>query len=191
MGGGDGVPEQLFTHDYQVIAPFSQVSFDPREPDSHGERRDYVQMVAHPSLEFSQKAWWDVLLNVYTLPEAVNTLSLIKASRESVTTRVIKDLRFLFRASNYWFSFLHVPRFFAKFLDPKKRHDMQPSLVLAMCSLAIFWQSSEIGQGKTGRTLALKLRDEAQSALESSINAGWFTDELAQAAWVCCCSFAL
>lgn len=184
VNGGEGVTDQLFPADFQLVAGFSQASFDPREPDNLGERRDYVQMVAQPSLEYSQKAWWDVLLNVYTLPDAVNTLTPMNASRESVTSRVIKDLRFLFRASNYWFSFFHVPRFFQKFLDPKKRYDMQPSLILAMCSLAIFWQSSEIGQGKTGRTLALKLRDEAQSALESSINAGWFTDELAQAAWV-------
>ncbi|KAE9405655.1 hypothetical protein BT96DRAFT_915878 [Gymnopus androsaceus JB14] len=85
-------------------------------------------------------------------------------------------LRFLFRSSNYCF--------FGTFFDPVKREQMQPSLILAALALAIFWQSSEIGQGSVGRTRALRLREEAQSALEASFNAGSIDETLAQAAWL-------
>lgn len=61
---------------------------------------------------------------------------------------------------------------------------MQPSLVLALLAMSIFWQSSEVGIGHTGRERALRFRDEAQSALEASVNAGWLDEALAQAAWV-------
>lgn len=61
---------------------------------------------------------------------------------------------------------------------------MQPSLILAGCALATFWQSSEIGKGKPGRDLAMRLRDEAEGALQASLNAGWIDETLAQAAWV-------
>lgn len=50
--------------------------------------------------------------------------------------------------------------------------------------MSIFWQSSEIGLGSPGRERALRFRDEAQSALEASFNAGWIDETLAQAAWL-------
>lgn len=61
---------------------------------------------------------------------------------------------------------------------------MQPSLILSACALAIFWQSSEIGRGKPGRDLALQIRDQAESSLQASLNAGWIDETLAQAAWM-------
>lgn len=151
-------------------------------PDSNG--RGQVNMVSEPSLNFSQSMWWDTLLQEYMSPESIDNSALVKPNRSNATLRLHKDIRFFFRASSYWLSFFHVPRFFAKFHDPIARAGMQPSLILAMCALSTFWQSSEIGRGGPGRDLALKFRDEAQSAIESSVNAGWFTEELAQAAWV-------
>lgn len=61
---------------------------------------------------------------------------------------------------------------------------MQPSLILAALALSAFWQSSEIEQGRKGRIRALRLREEAQSVLEASFNAGSIDETLAQAAWV-------
>lgn len=61
---------------------------------------------------------------------------------------------------------------------------MQPSLVLALLAMSTFWQSSEVGIGQPGRERALRLRDEAQGALEASVNAGWLDETLAQAAWL-------
>jgi len=61
---------------------------------------------------------------------------------------------------------------------------MQPSLILAMLSVATFWQSSEIGLGRQGRERALRFRDEAQAAMDASFNSGWIDETLAQAAWV-------
>jgi hypothetical protein len=104
--------------------------------------------------------------------------------RENVSRSITDDLRFLFKSSNYWFSFFHVPTFFSNFFDPDKRELMQPSLILAALSIATFWQSSELGAGKAGREKALRFRDEAQAALENSFNANWVDETLAQAAWV-------
>lgn len=66
---------------------------------------------------------------------------------------------------------------------------MQPSLVLALLTMSIFWQSSEVDNGSSGRERALRFRDEAQGALEASVNAGWLDETLAQAAWVSLCSY--
>lgn len=145
------------------------------------ERRMF-NIVAEPSLDFSRKSWWDSLLYVYSSQTPADPLTSMQ--RENAATNITADLRFLFRASNYWFSFFHVPRFFGQFFDPQSRDRMQPSLVLSACALAIFWQSSEIGRGKPGRDLALRLRDQAEGALQASLNAGWVDETLAQAAWV-------
>jgi hypothetical protein len=61
---------------------------------------------------------------------------------------------------------------------------MQPSLVLGLLTIATFWQSSELGRGEEGRERAFQFRDEAQSALDASLNAGAIDETLAQAAWV-------
>ena len=62
---------------------------------------------------------------------------------------------------------------------------MQPSYILAALALATFLQSSETGLGAEGRNKALRLRDEAQGALDASLNAGRLDHDLAKAAWVC------
>jgi hypothetical protein len=144
-------------------------------------------IVAEPSLDFTRKTWLDSLLTVYSLSSTLDSLALTNTQRENAASQITSDLRFLFRASNYWFSFFHVPRFFRTFFDPSSRDRMQPSLVLAACALATFWQSSEIGRGKPGRDLALRLRDQAECSLQGSLNAGWIDEALAQAAWVSPC----
>jgi len=98
---------------------------------------------------------------------------------------ITADLRFIFKASNYWFSFFHIPSFFGTFFDPERRQRIQPSLVLSLLALSTFWQSSEVGYGREGRERALRLRDEAQAAMDASFNAGWIDETLAQSAWVC------
>ena len=106
------------------------------------------------------------------------------SQRDATARDITSDLRFLFRTSDYWLSFIHVPSFFANFFDPSRRERIQPSLVLALLSLSTFWRSSEVGYGNRGRERALRFRDEAQAALDASFNAGWIDETLAQAAWV-------
>jgi hypothetical protein len=137
-----------------------------------------------PSVDFPRKVWWDSLLSLYSDSASHNFAPLVSSQREAVSRTITDDLRFLFKSSNHWFSFLHVQTFFTNYFDPRKRELIQPSLILAALSLASFWQSSEYENGAPGRERALRLRDEAQSALESSINARWIDDSLAQAAWV-------
>lgn len=134
-----------------------------------------------PSLEFTRKTWWDSLLYLYTPDPNYHHTS---AKRAQIATKIIKDLRFLFRVSMYWFSFFHVPTFFGNLFDPSRREHVQPGLVLAALALSTFWQSSEAGRGREGRAKALVFRIEAQNALEKSINAGWIDETLAQTAWV-------
>ena len=106
------------------------------------------------------------------------------SQREYAARSITLDLRFLFRTSDYWLSFFHIPSFFANFFDPGRRERIQPSLVLALLAISTFWRSSEIGYGNQGRERALRFRDEAQAALDASFNAGWIDETLAQAAWV-------
>ncbi|KAF8967057.1 hypothetical protein BDZ97DRAFT_1804957 [Flammula alnicola] len=147
---------------------------DPNKPDIGRE----------PSLAFSRKIWWDSLLSLYLSPDSTRLQKLTVSQRESAAQSITSDLRLIFRASNYWFSFFHIPTFFSNFFDPVRRERIQPSLVLALLAMSTFWQSSEVGYGKAGRERALRFRDEAQAAMEASFNAGWVDETLAQAAWL-------
>ncbi|KAJ7108623.1 hypothetical protein C8R44DRAFT_636323 [Mycena epipterygia] len=143
-----------------------------------------VKIASQPSLDFSRRIWWDSLLTLYLSPTSVRLESLSTSQRDDASHRITSDLRFLFRTSIYWFSFLHAPTFFSNFYDSSKRQQVQPSLILSALAISTFWQSSEVGLSRHGRDRALRFRDEAQSALEASFNAGWVDDGLAQAAWI-------
>lgn len=106
------------------------------------------------------------------------------SKRQQAANQITSDLRFLLRYSNYWFSFINVPRFLSIYFDPERRLRMQPSFLPAALAIATFFQSSEAGFSKEGRQKAMRLRDVAQGALEASLNARWIDEELAQAAWV-------
>ncbi|KAJ6475057.1 hypothetical protein C8R47DRAFT_986425 [Mycena vitilis] len=169
-------------------SPISNAFISEYEENRDEKRRKnsstVLTIVGQPNLDFSRKIWWDSLLCLYSSPNSTRLESLSASQRGLATQRISSDLRFLFRTSNYWFSFLHAPTFFNNFYDPAKRENVQPSLILAAVAMATFWQSSEIGMGHRGRERALKFRDEAQSALQASLNAGWVDDTLAQAAWI-------
>ncbi|KAF8526163.1 hypothetical protein JB92DRAFT_2700846 [Gautieria morchelliformis] len=155
-------------------------SVDEREGEEDGQRQhtkrkwDVCEIGSEPSLDFSRKTWWDTLLATYS-----------PASDRTTTARHIHtDLQFLFKSSNYFFSFFNVPMFFSVFCNPVERDKMQPSLVLASLAVSTFLKSSELNGGNAGRLRALWLRDAAQSTLEASFNAQWIEPTLAQAAWL-------
>jgi hypothetical protein len=142
---------------------------------------------AEPSIDFTRKIWWDSLLSLYCSSPSSSSrqfITLTASQREATVQNITSDLRFLFRVSNYWFQFFHVPSFFRNYLDSAQREQLQPSLILAALALSTFWQSSETGNGRLGRERALCFRDEAQGTMEASFNAGWIDETLAQAAWV-------
>ncbi|KAJ7095744.1 hypothetical protein B0H15DRAFT_774458 [Mycena belliarum] len=175
----------LMASPLEAPAPRAYITdLDDNNDQQHTQNHKSTTIASQPSLEFSRKTWWDSLLALYLSPNSVRLESLSAAQREHASQRISADLRLLFRASNYWFSFMHAPTFFLTFHDPSKRERIQPSLVLAVLAMSTFWQSSEIGLGHHGRQRALTFRDEAQSALEASFNAGWVDDTLAQAAWL-------
>ncbi|GLB38529.1 putative GAL4-like Zn(II)2Cys6 (or C6 zinc) binuclear cluster DNA-binding domain [Lyophyllum shimeji] len=152
--------------------------------DDGNEEEEPRPVSCEPSLNFTRKIWWDSLLSLYISPNSTRRQPLTLQERESAAQGITSDIRFLFNVSNYWFAFFHVPSFYANYFDPVKRDRMQPSLVLALLALSTFWQSSEVGLGHLGRERALRFRDEAQSALDASFNAGWIDETLAQAAWL-------
>lgn len=136
-------------------------------------REEKTEIGAEPSLRFTRDTWWDALLLLYSghshgQPQDIIVLS--SAQRKSTEHQVLTDLRQLFRASNYWFSFLHVSRFFTHLADPRRRQAVQPSLVLAALAVSVFIHSSEREGGAKGRAWAMRLRDEAQGALEASLS---------------------
>jgi hypothetical protein len=159
-------------------------SYVTQPGEDRNEEVDPPRITSEPSLNFRRKIWWDSLLSLYISPTSDRRQNLTPSQRESAVLGITSDIRFLFRESNYWFSFFHVSSFFGNYFDPVKRERMQPSLVLAILAMSTFWQSSEVGLGSHGRDRALQFRDEAQSALDASFNAGWVDETLAQAAWV-------
>ncbi|KAG6903252.1 hypothetical protein C0995_000147 [Termitomyces sp. Mi166 len=152
--------------------------------ESNSEEDEYSGVSCEPSANFTRKIWWESLLSLYISPDPSHRQNLTVAERASAAQGITSDIRFLFNTSNYWFSFFHIPTFNSNYLDPVRRERMQPSLVLALLAMSIFWQSSEVGLGQLGRERALRFRDEAQSALDASFNAGWIDETLAQAAWL-------
>lgn len=140
-----------------------------------------------PSVQFSRKIWWDHLLDLYAVSVRVSYGSppLELAQRGGSVSQIINDVRFVFRSSPYWFSFLNVPRFFNNFADPVRRSRMQPSLLLSLLAVSTFLQSPGRAYPDESRRMAVLLRDEAQSYLEASLQARAIDEELAQAAWVC------
>lgn len=154
------------------------------DEDENKRAEGFLKMVSQPPMSFARDMWWESLLFLYMSSDSARVPSLSPGQREIAAQAITSDLRFVFKASNYWFSFFHLPTFFGNFFEPARRKEMQPSLVLALLAMSTFWQSSEVGIGHTGRERALRFRDEAQSALEASVNAGWLDETLAQAAWV-------
>lgn len=151
---------------------------------SEGSQGEAADIHGQPSLDFTRKTWWDSLISLYLSPDSQRLQSLTTSQRDLAAHQISSDLRFLFKTSNYWFSFFHIQSFFGNFYDPIRRERIQPSLVLALLAVSTFWQSSEVGLGRAGRERALCFRDEAQSAMEASFNAGWIDETLAQTAWV-------
>ncbi|KAF9568802.1 hypothetical protein CPC08DRAFT_624611 [Agrocybe pediades] len=171
-----------------LYAPNAGRSYIAEVDEDGNERQDdrnTPEIGSAPSVEFSRKIWWESLLTSYMYPSTSSRpSSLTFSQRETAAFNISSDLRFIFKASNYWFSFFHIPSFFGNFFDSERRQRIQPSLVLSLLALSTFWQSSEVGYGKEGRERALRLRDEAQSAMDASFNAGWIDETLAQAAWL-------
>ncbi|KAH7106904.1 hypothetical protein BKA62DRAFT_685456 [Auriculariales sp. MPI-PUGE-AT-0066] len=81
-------------------------------------------------------------------------------------------------------SFMYIPLFFSKVMNPASRSAIQPSLVYSALAMSVFLQSGDTERGSPGRSRALWLRDMAQSSLEQSFNARWIDPTLAQAAWI-------
>ncbi|KAF9519718.1 hypothetical protein BS47DRAFT_1324447 [Hydnum rufescens UP504] len=141
----------------------------PPTPDTVGAHS--YEILDEPSVEFSRQMWWESLTRYYGGPRA------------HATRRITNDLSHLFRVSNSMVSFINIPLFFSAFHHPDQREHVQPSLVFAMLALSTLLRSSNIvGLGQTGRVKALELRDLAQSHFDMSLNSGWITPDLAQAA---------
>lgn len=160
--------------------------------DIGGAGEDYdkkVVIAADPGLQFTRETWWDALLFLYASDDGIQLSSDMvpptsSGMREATAARVMADLRFIFRASPHWLHFINLPRFFGSLLDPHARHSTQPSLILGALALSTFFRSREGELGSRGRDRAMSLRDQAQSALEASLNSRWVDHGLVQAAWV-------
>ncbi|KAI0305926.1 hypothetical protein B0F90DRAFT_1694580 [Multifurca ochricompacta] len=143
----------------------------PVETQREGEQEP-SNITPDPSVQFNRKIWWDHLLHMYavSISASYGSLPLGQVQRDASVNQVIKDVRFIFRSSSYWFSFLNVPRFYNNLMDPTRRSRMQPSLLLSLLAVSTFLQSSERKHPEEGRRMAIFLRDEAQGALEASLN---------------------
>ncbi|KAI0356193.1 hypothetical protein OH77DRAFT_1423788 [Trametes cingulata] len=143
---------------------------------------------SRPSTQFARDTWWDALVAFYALERDPSTdaqaVTLTNDQRNGALRHMVSDLRAMFQASASWMSFLHLPRFFATVLDPIRRQEMQPSVLMAALAIGTLVQSSEVEKGAKGRRRALKLLDMAHGALQSSLATGWVDVGLAQAGWL-------
>ena len=132
-----------------------QGAYDYRDDFAH---RPSTTFLSQPSMQFSRSTWWDNLLSLYSAP-AANYMPHISASqREWAAQQITSDLRFMFRVSNYWFSFFHVPTFFGTFHNAYRRDNMQPGLVYGAPAISIFFRSSQLEGKEMGRERALRFR---------------------------------
>ncbi|KAH6912789.1 hypothetical protein BKA70DRAFT_1097562 [Coprinopsis sp. MPI-PUGE-AT-0042] len=175
---------EVLNNVYSVVRPNQSRAAYITELTEGRECSQAGEVIAtQPSLNYARKVWWDSLLCLYA--SGNGPLHAISSSdREATSHKVSADLRWIFRASNYWFSFFHISSFFGNFYDPQRREQMQPSLVLGLLAISTFFQSSEVGGGRQGRERAIRFREEAQAALDASFNSGWIDETLAQAAWL-------
>lgn len=148
-----------------------------------------------PGSSFVQKTWYDSLLDTYASLDTTTSsgpfyqpgsLVLNSEARTRAQTSIISDLRHMFARSSWWFSFIHVPSFWANFHSPERRSssELQPGLLLSALAMAIFFKSNEAEGGAWGRERAARIKAEAEAAVESSLAVGWIDVGLAQAAWV-------
>ncbi|KAJ2971956.1 hypothetical protein NUW54_g12374 [Trametes sanguinea] len=123
-----------------------------------------TEITTVPSVQFTRETWWDALLTLYAAPldNPGQIPHMTVALRNSTAERVAADLRFLFKVSIHWYSFLHIPRFFAALFNPARRSAIQPSLVLGLLGLATFNQSSELELGARPREGAPAHRPSAR-----------------------------
>ncbi|KAF9519732.1 hypothetical protein BS47DRAFT_1312358 [Hydnum rufescens UP504] len=122
--------------------------------------------------------WWESLTRYYGGPRAHATRCI--TDDLSYLWVLVPPISFI---SAEIFRVINVPLFFSTFHHPSQREHVQPSLVFSMLALSTLVRSGDIiGLGETGRLRALELRDLAQSYLDTSLNSGWITPGLAQAA---------
>lgn len=176
------------------VSPVHRPQIKVLEEREYDEDEDQKATIigAEPGLQFTKDTWWDALLVLYANDDGAGgptafdmSLATSPGVRENTTERIHADLRAIFRASPHWLNFINLPRFFASLLDPRARHSIQPSLILGALALATFFRSHERELGARGRDKALRLRDQAQSALEASLSTRWVDHSLVQTAWVC------
>ncbi|KAG9102780.1 hypothetical protein FRC06_001144 [Ceratobasidium sp. 370] len=162
--------------DSEAQSQADEIALAHRHYDTQFTRRMFYKSaaswVSEPSVAFARKTWWDNLLEMYA------------PTRAEAAQKVTFDLKYLFKSTNYWLSFLNVNLFMTNYNHRERRESIQPSLILAALAYSTFTQSSEIEKGSAGRTRAMELRNYAQSALEASLNSQRLDPTLAQAAWL-------
>jgi hypothetical protein len=152
----------------------------------HRLELDLSDITPDPSVQFSRDTWFDHVRDLYavSIPVSDDFSCLGLAQRDSSISQIIEDVRFIFKFSYYWFSFLNVPRFYNNFMDPTHRGRMQPSLLLSLLAVSKCLQGAGRLCPEGNYHVAMLLRDEAQGYLQASLQARAIDVELAQAAWV-------
>jgi len=152
----------------------------------HQLELDLSDITPDPSVQFSREIWFDHVRDLYAVStrDSYDSSYLGSAQRDGSIGQIIEDIRFIFKSSYHWFSFLNVPRFYNNFMDPTRRSRMQPSLLLSLLAVSKCLQSAERLCSDESYHVALLLRDEAQGYLEASLHARAIDVELVQAAWV-------
>ncbi|KAG8847229.1 hypothetical protein FRB91_011977 [Serendipita sp. 411] len=192
---------EVYNQSYEYL-PSSGAYIQLLDENNNEEARlhDEIVLPLVPDSAFVRKTWFDSLLDMYASLEmpadhqqisfnatAINPYSPVgypSEDRSRARIGISHDLRILFTRSSWWFSFIHLPTFWANLHSPHIRDtQVQPGLVLSVLALAAYFKSSELEGGAWERERASRLRDEAEAAVEGSLAVGWIDMGLAQAAW--------
>ncbi|KAF7317408.1 Zn(2)-C6 fungal-type domain-containing protein [Mycena chlorophos] len=97
---------------------------------------------------------------------------------------VAADLTFVFNDAGHWLSFLNLSSLLKCLWSSEDRHSIPPAFVFSCLALAELMRSSELERGATGRARAARLRENAQTALETALTQDEVGYRLAEAAFV-------
>ncbi|KAF9447897.1 hypothetical protein P691DRAFT_801654 [Macrolepiota fuliginosa MF-IS2] len=150
---------------YNSHSPFVTAAF-PRSIDLSTLPDEPHRMFTFPTSpidEARQREWWDRISEAYGPQDIINQVNFLRHN----TTHQLSFVNIGFLATNLY--------------DDVERIKVQPAFILAILALAQLLRSSNADQGTLGMTEAIKLRIQAQGALDEARHAGLLNADLAKA----------
>ncbi|KAF7782921.1 transcriptional regulator family: Fungal Specific TF [Agaricus bisporus var. burnettii] len=147
-------------------SPFQRQAF-PRSIDlsplSNDSQRTFVYSTS-PMVDARQREWWERISAVCPNPQ-----------------ELINEFNFLRYNTTHQLSFVHIDSLAVSLHEDSERMKIQPAFIFAGLALAQLLRSSRAEQGLMGMEKAVRLRDQANEAIDQALHAGQLHADLAKA----------